>query len=282
MDLILWVELILFVILMGFSGFFSSSETAFFSLSNLDIEQMRRDENPRLRLIKHLLSQPRRLIQAILIGNEFVNVAASVISAAVVIQIAGAENKLINLFIMVPILLLVGEITPKVLALRNNVAFATFQSLPIAIFAKGIQPLRWVVRIVSDWFITRIVGKERSRGNIVTEDMMRTLAHEAVDEGVLDRQEAKFIDQIFDLGRKTVRDVMVPRSSIFYLPVEMPLLDMVQELQRTRYFHVPVYKGDRDHVVGMLYARDLIRADLDELAQQLRCRLGFRDEKRFP
>ena len=85
MDIILILELILFFALMGLSGFFSSSETSFFSLNTIQLEQMRRDENPRLELIKHLLSQPRRLIVTILIGNEFVNVSASVISAIIVI-----------------------------------------------------------------------------------------------------------------------------------------------------------------------------------------------------
>ena len=89
MDYILWLEVGLFVCMMGFSGFFSSSETALFSLSNTQIEQMRRDQHPRFGLIQRLLSQPRRLIITILIGNELVNVTASVISAAVVIRVLG-------------------------------------------------------------------------------------------------------------------------------------------------------------------------------------------------
>ena len=157
MDIALIVEIVLFCVLMVFSGFFSSSETSLFSLNEVQLEQMRRDENPRLELITRLLSEPRRLIVTILIGNEFVNVAASVISAAIVIQLMGAENKLINLFIMVPILLLVGEITPKTLAIRNNVAFATFQSPLVELFARLIAPLRWIVRLVSEWFTTLIV-----------------------------------------------------------------------------------------------------------------------------
>ena len=82
MDLTLWFEIVLFVVLMVLSGFFSSSETSLFSLSKIQLEQMRMDDNPRLALIERLLSQPRRLIVTILIGNEFVNVSASVISAA--------------------------------------------------------------------------------------------------------------------------------------------------------------------------------------------------------
>ena len=98
--MMLWLELILFLVLMGFSGFFSSSETSLFSLNKVQLEQMRRDDNPRIDLIERMLSEPRRLIITILIGNEFVNVAASVISAAVVIELLGAENKFLNLFIL--------------------------------------------------------------------------------------------------------------------------------------------------------------------------------------
>ena len=159
MDIALFIELVLFVVLMLLSGFFSSSETSLFSLNDLQLEQMRRDDNPRIALIERMLSEPRRLIVTILIGNEFVNVAASVISAAIVIQLFGAENKLVNLFIMVPILLLVGEITPKTLAISNNVQFATVQSQPIDLFARMIAPLRWAVRLVAEWFTTLIVGQ---------------------------------------------------------------------------------------------------------------------------
>ena len=138
------------------------------------------------KLIEQLLSQPRQLIITILIGNEAVNVAASVLSASVIIALLGAESTWLNLLVMVPLLLLVGEIIPKTLAIRNNVAFAGAESRPIAIFSQLIRPLRWAIRKVADGIITLLVGKERSRGNIITEDMVRTLAHEAVGEGALE------------------------------------------------------------------------------------------------
>jgi putative hemolysin len=267
LEITIWLELILFVGLMGLSGFFSSSETALFSLSSVQLEQMRESKNPRVELIERLLGEPRRLIVTILIGNEFVNVAASVISAAIIIEFLGAQNKFVNLLVMVPILLLVGEITPKTLAIRNNAAFATFQSLPIDYFARLIRPLRLLVRTIADWIITMIVGKERSRGNIITEDMVRTLAHEAVGEGALDNVEAQFIDHIFEFGDKTLEDVMTPRSHIFFLPVEMPLRQMIAELRRSRHTKVPVYEEHRDTVLGILHARDLVGCAIDQLEQ---------------
>jgi len=268
MDYTLWSEVVLFLLMLGLSGFFSSSETALFSLSKVQLEQMRRDEHPRVDLIRRMLSQPRRLIITILIGNELVNVAATVISAAVIIRLFGPEKKWINLFVMVPLLLLVGEITPKALAIRHNVAFAGIESRPIEVFARVIKPLRMLIRNVADRFITLFVGKERSRGNIITEDMVRTLAHEAVGEGALDSVEAQFIDQIFDFGNKTVEDVMTPRSYIFFLPVEMPLEGMIKELGRTRRTKIPIYLEHRDNIVGILHARDLIGIDAKEVMRE--------------
>lgn len=266
MDITLWTEVVLFIILMAFSAFFSSAETSLFSLSKMQLEQMRLDDTPNLGLIERLLSQPRRLIVTILIGNEFVNVAASVISAAIVIQLLGAENKFVNLFIMVPILLLFGEITPKTLAIRNNIAFASLQSRPIEFFARTIKPLRWTVRLVADRVTTLMIGRERTRANLVTEDMVRTLAREAVGEGVLAPAEASYIDHIFDFGNKTVEELMTPRSNIFFMPSDLPFTEMVQELRRTRRTKVPVYGQSRDDIIGILYARDLLGIDLESVS----------------
>lgn len=265
MEIVLWIELIVFVVLLGFSGFFSSTETSLFSLSQFQIDQMRAAKNPRLELIERLRSEPRRLIVTILIGNEFVNVTASVISAAMVIHLFGAENEMINLLVMVPILLLFGEITPKVLAIRNNVAFANAECRPIDLFARLITPLRELIRHVADFFITLIVGKQRSAGNLVTEDMIRTLVHDAVGEGALDSQEAKYIENIFEFGNKSLSDIMRPRSDIQFLSADLPVSELLVQIRATRQSRYPVFKGHRDTILGILYTRDLLGVDLARL-----------------
>lgn len=266
MDLEIALELVVFAGLLCLSAFFSSSETSLFSLSPLQIEQMRRARNPRTTLIEELLSKPRQLIVTILIGNEFVNVSASVISAAIVIDLLGSEKKWVNLLIMVPVLLLFGEITPKTLAIRNSEAFASFQCRFIDVFARAITPVRWVVRQIADFFITLIVGSERSRANIITQDMVRSLAQEAVGDGVLDRAEALYINRIFDFGDKTLREVMTPRSQVAFLPANSSLADAARHYRRTGHTKVPVYEKSRDHIVGVLYARDLLDDPLDRNA----------------
>ncbi len=267
MGFLSWIELILFAFLMFLSGFFSSSETALFSLSNIQLEQMRRRKHPRIDLIESLLTRPRRLIMTILIGNEFVNVFASVISARFFIQMLGDENKWVNMVVMVPLLLLVGEITPKTLAIHNNIGFAAAESRWIELFARVIKPVRILVKIIAEWFITLIVGRERSQGNIITEDMVRVLTDEALDEGALDRTEVQFIKQIFNFGNQVIEEIMTPRSDIFFLPISLELPEILNELHRTRHTKVPVFKEHRNHIMGILYARDLLGVDLEKISK---------------
>lgn len=112
--------------------------------------------------------------------------------------------------------------------------------------------------------ITLALGKNRSRGNIVTQDMVRTLAQEAVGDGVLHKDEAQYIDKIFEFGNRTVEEVMTPRSNIFFLRSDMALEEILKEVRRTRHTKIPIYGTDRDEVLGILYARDLLAADLSQ------------------
>ena len=259
MDPIIIIELIIFVLLLGLSGFFSGSETALFSLNRIQLEQMEREDHPKINQIQRLLSEPRRLIVTILIGNEFVNVAASVLSASLVILLLGGEGKWwINIFIMLPILLLVGEITPKTVAIKNNVAFSSFVCRPLDMFASMITPLRFVIRYVADYFTTLLVGKARSKGNLVTEDMVRTLALHATTEGNLDPIEGRYINNIFNFGNHTVREIMTPRSNIRCFSIETPIPEIMGSLKEKPRTRIPIYRGRLDTVVGILHVRDLL------------------------
>lgn len=263
MNISLWLELLALIMLLGLSAFFSSSETSLFSLNRMQLAQMGRENNPRVPLIERLLSEPRRLIVTILIGNELVNVSASVLSASVIIRLFGADLKWVNVLVMVPILLLFGEIAPKSFAIRHNVGFATVQCVFIERFAQVIAPIRWAVRRVSDVFITMLVGQQRTAASIITEDMVRTLTDEAVGHGAIDDREATYIHRIFDFGDRQMRDIATPRSQVFMLPVSMPLEKIAAELQRTRHTKVPIHEhGDKDTVLGILFARDLLGKSL--------------------
>jgi len=259
------LKLLALVLLLGLSAFFSSSETSLFSLDNNALGRMRRERHPRVELITRLLSEPRRLIVTILIGNELVNVAASVLSVSVLVDVFGAGSEWLNLVVMVPLLLIFGEITPKTLAIRNNVAFAAFQSRHIARFARLITPVRWIVRRVADLFTTIVVGRARTRASLVTEDMVRSLAEEAVGEGALDRDEVGYIRRIFEFGDTRLCDVMTPIDGLFALPATLTPAELIAAVAASGRTKVPIM-GDDDAILGVLFARDLLGVSRQERA----------------
>ncbi|MBF0190600.1 MAG: HlyC/CorC family transporter [Magnetococcales bacterium] len=259
LDPAILIQLVLFVGLLGCSAFFSGSEVALFSLNQLQLDQMNRERHPRLALIRELLKDPRALITTILIGNELVNVAASNISATLLITfLGGEENWWVNIFVMLPILLLFGEITPKTIAVRNNIMMAGLVSQPLSLFRRGITPLRKVVGAISNYFITLVIGEQKEKHASVTEEMVRTLAEQASLDGAIDDTERTYIDNIFNFGNIRVRDVMIPRAKIFFLTRSTPVHEVFQAFKQTGYTRIPVYEGHRDDVVGVLHVRDLL------------------------
>lgn len=269
MDIIFWLQLLLMVVLLLLSGFFSSAETALFSLKRHQRQQLSSMHPEPAKIIDNLLAQPRRLIVTILIGNESVNVTASTLSAAMLVNAFGGENVYLNLFVMVPLLLLFGEITPKTLAIRHNQSFAIFQASKLEKFARLISPLRNLIRHLADWFITLLIGKERSEGNIVTEDMMRTLAVDAFEKGALDSDEAEMIHQIFDFGGMTVEDVMTPRSDMSTTPLEASLPALLKDFKSHHHTKIPVYGKHPEDIVGILFVRDILGLDLSDAKSHL-------------
>lgn len=261
-------ELTILCALLVTSGFFSSSETALFSLSGLHLDRIREKSPARYAQVKDLLSRPRSLIVTLLIGNELANVSASTISAVIIAQLYGTENIYFNLVFVLPLLLVFGEILPKTFAISNNMAFAKFEAPLIKAFYTIILPVRKIVRWVSEAVISLIAGKINSPENIVTEDMLKALSKVAVNEGTMDYEEAEFIEQIFEFGDKTVEEELIPRSAMFSLPHDISLEDAMGQITMNKHTKIPVYVGDKDQVRGILHVRDIIGKDIKKLERQ--------------
>ena len=261
----LYIEIPLLVLLLFFSGFFSGSETALFSLSRVQVEKITQRRPRKGKRIADLLERPRRLIITILLGNEFVNISISTISAAIMIQILQEEVPWLNILVVVPILLLLGEITPKTLAIRNSEGFSSFVATPLSYFLRWITPLRWLVRTISDRIVNLFVRESERKGSILTEDVIRTIVEESEKEGILDSVEKEFIYNIFDFGDIKLDKVMTPRANLFYLPEEMPLKQMIREIKESHFSKVPIFRENRDNIIGILFATDLIGLRPEEI-----------------
>jgi Mg2+/Co2+ transporter CorB len=213
------VALTIQVLLFLCSAFFSGSETALFSLSRLDLQKLRRDRHPRSDTLHALLDQPRRLIISILCGNELVNIAATANLAGILVVLYGPERAgWINVLVMFPLLLLLGEVTPKTIAVSNPVKIsAGVVAGPLSVWARLITPLRRIVRISADQITTWIVGKELARENILQVDEFRTLLADVAEEGVLDATERVLIDNLLEAGETEIVEIMTPRTRVRFL-----------------------------------------------------------------
>ena len=259
------IRIMIQVVLLSASAFFSGSEVALFSLSKLDLDRLRCERNPQVATLYGLLEQPRRLIISILCGNEFINIAAAANMAAILLQLFGeAQAGLINLLIMVPLLLLVGEVTPKTIAISDPVRVSTrVIATPMSIWVKAITPVRWVVRIWADRLTTLVVGEEKSPENILLADEIRLLARELEESGELRLEERALVDSFLEAGATEVVEIMTPRTRMMFLNTQMTVPEVVDRFRSVRQTRLPVYRGQRDNLQGFVRSEDVMQLVLD-------------------
>ncbi|NNE00470.1 MAG: HlyC/CorC family transporter [Pirellulaceae bacterium] len=253
-----------FVLLCG-SAFFSGSETALFSLSHVDFQQLRRIRHRHAETLQALLDEPRRLIVSILCGNELVNIAAIANMTGILVALYGeAKAGWIAVIVMLPLLLLVGEVTPKTIAVTNPRRIsAGVVAGPLWRWVRLIGPLRWVVRNISDRITTWIVGPERAAENILQIDEFRSVIEDVAESGKLDVTARTLINNLLSAGATEIVKVMTPRSSTVFLDIELGAVEMVSQFGRIRHSRVPVYRQHRDNLIGFLHEEDVVGLHLD-------------------
>jgi len=254
------------LLLLG-SAFFSSSECALFSLSRLDLQQLRRERNRHSEILHELLDQPRRLIISILSGNELVNIAASANMVAILVNLYGdGRAGWVNLLVMVPLLLLFGEVTPKTIAVANPVRFSTgIVAAPMSFWVKVVTPLRWAIRGIADRITTLIVGEAKAAENILQIDEFLTLVEQVAREGALDATERALIYNLLEASDTEIVEIMTPRTRTQFLNANMSVIEMVEQFKVYRHPRVPVFRTHRDNLVGFVHAEDIVRLVMDKV-----------------
>lgn len=254
------VRLVLQVFLLAGSAFFSSSETALFSLSQLDLQKLRRDGHPRTNTLYRLLEQPRRLIISVLCGNELINVAAAANMAAILVSVYGPEAaRWINILVMVPLLLLLGEVTPKTIAVNDPVRYSTrVVAGPLNAWVWLVTPLRVVIRFVSDRVASLFVGEEKAPENLLRIDEFRSLVGEAEEQGGVSATERTLLYNILAAGSTEIVEIMTPRTRASFVNGDLPLDELMERVRLSRHRRLPVYRGDRDHILGVVNAEDFL------------------------
>lgn len=246
------------------SAFFSGSEVAMFSLRRVDREQMARSDRRIDKLVTSLVSRPRRLIATLLIGNEIVNVSISATMAIVGgIWFAGRSELAVAMLttaVAVPIVLLLGEVTPKTLAIKTATGWSRKAARPLIVFDMLVTPLRIVVRAIATVILFPLgVDARRPPPRVALgEDEFRALVDAGSEEGEVAQRERRLIHRMFEFGEKTVGQVMVSAADAFMLAYNMPLSRILGEIARKGFSRVPIFHKSSDNILGILYAKDLV------------------------
>ena len=235
------------------SASFAGSETALFSLTPLTIKRLRKEGHPQAALLARLAQRPRELLSSLLIGNEFSDVAASVLAASIAVALLGPSGKFAAIVVMVPLMMLVGEVIPKVTAALNPVRFASLVARPVALWMRLVSPVRWV----ADRLLGLVPGRAEEQGRILEEEFLKWV-RSSHKEGLVQEVEREFIENLIAFGRTTLAEVMTPRTDIFALEASTPVSEAVARLRRRHFSRVPVYEKEEDNIIGILHAKDLL------------------------
>ena len=242
--------LVLFVLLL-LSGFFSSAETALFSISKAKAIHLAKQKGSAYKLIKKMKDDPHRLLSTILIGNNIVNVGAAALATAITIKLIPGYAVGIATGIMTFLILIFGEIFPKSIATRNNILIARLVIFPVYWISILLAPI-----IVFLNFIPKLTGKIHRKPQ-VTEAELLTFVEVVEEEGEINEEERKLIHNIFEFDDTNASEIMTPRADMFVIDVNSEL--RLEDIVKSGFTRIPVIEGDVDHVVGILNIKDLFR-----------------------
>ena len=273
----------LFVLpLLLFAGFFSGTETALLSLSLAQREALRQaaqssqsSPDRASSRVLWLLSNPRRLITTIILGNEITNILLSEVMTDLVDQLfhllptrqlaALQSSKDVVVAVTatlftVPILVTFGELIPKTIGIKLNERWARIVSGPTFVLTWVLALPRWIISGAASavLFVLGQRARHSEAPHVLSEKQFRTLVDLGSAEGEIQHAEAQLIHNVLDFGDLTVREVMTPAQKVFSLPYDLPLGRAIEAATRQRYSRVPVYRGRKDNIVGILFAKDLV------------------------
>lgn len=253
-------QIIILIILLVLSGFFSMSETALMALSKIRIRHMVEEGVKGAKLVEKLTEDPNKLLGAILIGNNIVNILASSLATTLFVDMVGASGVGIATAVMTVLVLIFGEITPKSIAKQKSEEVSLKVSKPINIIVKILKPFIGIFSFISSLFIRLLGGDPKATEPFITEEELRTMVGVSEEEGVLEDVEKEMIFNVFDFADSQAKDVMVQRVDIVAVDTEATYEEVLEVIKTEQFSRIPVYNQTIDDIVGVLYVKDLIIA----------------------
>lgn len=259
------MNIISLIILLILSSLFSCSETAFLSVSKIKIRTLAEEGNKKAKLVESLLDNQDRLLSAILVGNNLVNIGASSLTTATIMAIFGdgAQTVAIATGVVTLCILIFGEITPKSLATQNADKLV-FALAPFIRFVCIItKPVVFVLNIITG-FIIKLLGGNQEHGPSLTEEELKTIVTVGHEEGVLEKEEKEMIHNVFEFGETEIKEIMTPRIHVESLPDDCTYDELMNVYHDAQYSRYPIHDESFDEIIGVLNMKDLLFIDIDK------------------
>lgn len=262
-------------VLILFSGFFSGSETALFSLQPTDRQAMAEPGRSRT---GELLRTPRKTLATILIGNELVNVTLGTVTTGLLLTLA-PDKPWLNIVVLTPLLIVFGEVMPKVIALRNNARFAATVSGPLRVFAVLVTPARWMLTRLADLALYATGGTGAAGQAQLREELLRSLIDQGYEAGSIKPIEQEMLHKVFEFGDQPVSRLMTPRPDVFSISITTPWQELLPAVREAGFSRVPVWQGTPDNIIGILLVKNLLPF-LEQARREPTFRMTVRQLKR--
>ncbi len=261
------IEIILLLLFILASAFFSLSETAITTVSRLRIAHLVEENKAGAKTLRRLREDPAKLLATILVGNNIVNISASILGATIAtnyFQKLGLKEEGLILGIatglMTLLILVFGEITPKTLAIHNAEALALLVSPVMTGFEAVLYPVAWIMTTLSRPFVFLFRGKMPEQGPFVTEEEIKALLFMGEKEGVIEREEREMISSVFKFGDLTVKEVMTPAEKMVCIDNSNSVGNAIIKIKESGHSRLPVFDKSMDNIVGVIFAKDLLNA----------------------
>lgn len=253
------IGFIIIAILLLASAFFSGSEIAVLSANKIKLRQLKEKGSKRAKIVLQLLEEPANFFSFIQIGNTSFNIIIASLATLITINLWGRKYVDVAMLLVVLLVLIFGEIVPKGIAIRYadklSVLVAPLIKLLIIIF----YPLIFIISTFAGFLIKILGGKVGRVGPFVTEEELKMLVGVSEEEGVLEKDEKEMIQSIFEFKDTLVREVMVPRVDMVCVEVNTKLPEIIDVILKEGHSRIPVYEENIDKVVGIAYAKDILR-----------------------
>jgi len=258
------IQIATVLVLLALSAFFSSAETSLTTVNKMRVRTLAEAGDARAIVLTKVIENSGKMLSTILVGNNIVNLSASSLMTTLALDLFGSRAVGLATGVLTLLILVFGEISPKTIATLDAERLALSYARPIYVLMILLTPVIFLVNQISMVFLFLLRIDPNKKREAITEDDLRTIVEVSHEEGVIETEEKKMINNVFDFGDSVAKDVMVPRIDMVFVNVEATFDELMEIFREERFTRIPVYEETTDNVIGIINMKDLLFFDKEQ------------------